>query len=114
MRVIITGSRRWWDYKTIRTRLAELPTPSTIVHGAATGADAMAHSAALALGHTPEPHFPDYETYSVRQAPTRRNQDMVDLGADLCLVFPTKESVGSWDCKRRAEAAGIPIEVVQR
>ena len=113
MRVIVTGSRDWRDYETIRNRLAELPPESIIVHGAATGADAMAHAAATALGFTLEPHFPDYEKYKVSKAPLRRNQHMVDLGADLCLAFPMKGSQGTWHCVNRAENAGIPTEVIE-
>ncbi len=112
MRVIVTGSRAWRDYETIRDRLAKLPPNSTVVHGAATGADAMAHAAALALGHTPEPHFPDYDKYEVSKAPLRRNEAMVILGADLLVAFPTDNSRGTWHCKDVAEDAKIPTEVI--
>lgn len=111
MRVLVTGSRDWRDYETIRKRLAQLPPGSTIVHGAATGADAMAHVAAIALGHIPEPHWPDFETYEVSKAPLRRNELMVALGADLCLGFPTANSRGTVHCMGRAKAAGIPVEI---
>lgn len=37
---------------------------------------------------------------------------MVDLGADICLAFPTKSSIGTWDCVRRANAAGIRVIIV--
>ena len=112
MRVLITGSRAWRDYPTLRKRLSDLPIRSTIVHGAATGADAMAHVAAEALGFTTEPHWPDYEHYPYELAPLIRNQLMVGLGADQCLAFPTKGSRGTWHCVRFAEEAGIPVEII--
>jgi hypothetical protein len=40
----------------------------------------------------------------------RRNQDMVDLGADVCLGFPWGPSrSGTRDCMTRATQAGIPV-----
>ena len=39
-----------------------------------------------------------------------RNQDMADLGADVCLAFPTKNSRGTLDMIKRAEAAGIAVQ----
>ncbi len=109
MRILVTGSREWRDYETIRRALAKFPAGSVVVHGAATGADAMAHSAALGLGFTPEPHFPDYEKYPVSKAPLRRNEEMVALGADICLAFPARNSRGTHHCAGRAKAAGIEV-----
>lgn len=40
----------------------------------------------------------------------RRNQHMVDLGADICLAFNKGNSRGTADCVRRARAAGIPVK----
>lgn len=113
MRVLITGSRQWRDYKKIWNRLAQLPEGTTIVHGAATGADHMAHSAALALGFEVEPHFPDYDAYGYKVAPLARNEKMVNLGADLCIAFPTSGSRGTWHCYNMAFKAGIECEVIE-
>ncbi|GAA3417665.1 hypothetical protein [Streptosporangium vulgare] len=38
-----------------------------------------------------------------------RNQDMADLGAHLCIAAPVGRSTGTYDCMRRAKAAGIPV-----
>lgn len=111
MRVIVTGSRKWRDVKIIAWELSKLPKPTTIVHGCATGADAIARSAAISLGHIPEDHWPDYMSYDTNSAPKLRNQEMVDAGADLCLAFPTPGSRGTWDCVERADEAGIPVTI---
>lgn len=99
-----------------------------VVHGdCETGADQHAHSAATTWGWTPEPHpamwqwhSPDCRTDMCTRrrsngdlyclyAGHRRNQLMVNLGAHVCLAFPTARSTGTWDCVKRAEAAGIPV-----
>lgn len=111
LRVIVTGGRDWRDVDAIRQALSDLPPGSTIVHGAASGADAIAHSLAVALGHIPEPHWPDYANIGTGLAPLIRNQQMIDLGADLCLAFPTAFSRGTWHCVRAAEKAEIETRV---
>lgn len=40
-----------------------------------------------------------------------RNQEMVDLGADLCIAYPLPEGSGTQDCIRRAVKAKIPTLV---
>ena len=107
----------------------------TVVHGACpTGADWFAHrwccsqSTGAGLGVNEEAHPADWdrvcdETCRHRprfkngriycpQAGNHRNQEMVDLGADVChafIVTGTGLSRGTFDCVGRAEAAGIPV-----
>lgn len=42
-----------------------------------------------------------------------RNQDMVNAGARLLVAFPLPGSRGTWDCVRRAKAAGIEVRVIR-
>lgn len=111
MRVIVTGSRDWRDMEIIDLALAQLPKGTTIVQGCATGADAIARSFALSLGLKVEDHWPDYVNFEFAAANKRRNQEMVDAGADYCYAFPTRGSRGTWDCVTRAKNAKIPITV---
>lgn len=110
-RILITGSRHWDNHGAIRRALADLPGDATIVHGGCpTGADAYADKIARMFGLAVEVHPADWGTHG-RAAGPIRNQHMVDLGADLCLAFPDTYSRGTWDCVRRARAAGIPTRV---
>lgn len=102
----------------------------TVVHGAARGADTLAGRIAAAWGMRVDPHpvtsedwdtcaseckpghrktRPDGSTYCP-SAGNRRNQRMVDLGADICLGFPAHTGwSGTRDCMTRAEKAGIRV-----
>lgn len=129
MRILITGSRNWVDRDKVFIPLAIQVTGvdhATIVHGGATGADGIA--AEFAARHprcTAEEHMAQWDRPcdtgcfhrprhrdGVPYCPLAglyRNQQMVDLGADVCLAFPLGESRGTRDCMRRAKRAGIPV-----
>ncbi len=131
MRVLVTGSRSWSGkaavYWALGDLLAEYGT-LTVVHGAArSGADKMAHDWALSQHYTssfgavtPEPHPADWRTHR-RRAGYLRNEEMVRLGAVLCLAFidPCAKAAcagkaphgshGASHCAGLAEAAGIPV-----
>jgi hypothetical protein len=133
-RILVTGSRAWSSTlqmrRVIRAALDELGADATIVHGNAQGADRLAALIAGGWGATPEKHDADWtgpcraecnhgprpKRYGRSYCPAAgdyRNQLMVDLGADVCLVFLVPPSVspckGSRDCRARAKAAKIPI-----
>lgn len=67
--------------------------------------DEACHEAILAV----ERHPADWDSFGKGAGP-RRNQEMVDLGAALCLAFHPKLSTskGTKDCVQRALKAGIP------
>lgn len=113
MRVIITGSRGWSDRYFIAEVLAELPGNTTIVHGAARGADRLAAQEAQKLGLLLEEHPADWEQYGKR-AGVLRNELMAALGADLCIAFWDGRSAGTEDMMQRAAEHGIPVECINR
>lgn len=117
MRILITGSREWSDGETIRKEILDalpgIPTYSgshTIVHGGARGADRIAAQLAVGLAMKVE-EYPAHWDLHGRRAGAIRNQQMVYRGADICLAFPLPGSVGTWDCVKRANAAGIRVEI---
>lgn len=129
MRILVTGSRNLTDYNKVvmaisaalETLYASRPDDKKIVvvHGGAKGADTLAGdfvSQARAylknLGYTikEEIHKADWDNVGKYAGPIR-NQRMVDCGADICVAFPEKDSKGTKDCIRRAQRAGIPVEI---
>lgn len=91
----------------------ELDRTSTIVHGrAANGADKIAHQEAEKLGLRVEPHPANWAKYG-KSAGFVRNKEMVDIGADLCIAFWDGKSNGTKHTMDLAEAAGIPVEVIE-
>ncbi|WP_454107930.1 DUF2493 domain-containing protein [Microbacterium ginsengisoli] len=122
-RLLVAGSRAWTDEAAIFWRLdgalAQLG-EVTLVHGACPqGADSIADRWGTARGVPTERHPADWGTHTercpewhrglarCRAAGFRRNAQMVELGADLCLVFVIAQSAGSMMTARLAARAGI-------
>lgn len=117
MRVLITGSRTWDDVDEIHDALDAMillaeaqGEPFILVHGACRrGADWLAEQwAGQTMGVTIERHPADWSTG--RSAGVRRNQHMVDLGADHVLAFIKDNSPGASHLVRQARKAGIPVQ----
>lgn len=127
-RVLVAGSRNWDDKAEIgRALWAEFEQmdgsmQGTLVHGACpTGADAIAASFGATFSRVVvEPHPADWDTHGA-SAGFRRNEEMVDLGADLVLVFlrPCRKATckrqglhyshGACDTANRAVKAGLVV-----
>jgi len=125
MRILVTGSRTCTTERaitvvesTLTAVLGSLGFQAMergviIVHGQCPkgGVDLIAHRWAEGdPDTTPEPHPADWKRHG-RAAGPIRNAQMVALGADLCLAFPGPTSTGTWDCIRKAVAAGIPTQI---
>lgn len=87
-----------------------------IIQGGAAGADWLARMLTDRANNAhPETHAADWNRQSDgsydKGAGFKRNQKMVDLGADMCLAFFEKGSGnrGTSDCVARAEKAGIEV-----
>lgn len=128
-RVLITGSRKWVDLDIMRDALVAARKkaegkPMVLVCGGARGADKMAEGFGnLAHNCRVELYEADWNTHTLncpkwdigqktcKLAGARRNQEMVDSGADLCLAFKVKGAGnrGTSDCVRRAKKSGIEV-----
>lgn len=120
MRVLVTGSRDWPYPHAVEQELAALlgKSPLVVVQGGAKGADAAAYLWACHMQNQgvyqvrPETHDANW-TRDGKAAGFIRNQQMVNLGADLCLAFIFNDSKGASHCRERALWAGIPTRTIR-
>jgi ribonuclease HI len=111
VKLLVCGSRNWWDAGPIRARLAELaPDVDELIHGDARGADTLAAKAAAELGLKLTALPADWEQYGNR-AGFIRNEAMLDLEPDLVLAFHKSGSPGTAHTIAEARARGIEVEV---
>jgi len=119
VRILVTGSRDWPYPEIVWQELNKFLADEgylTVVHGDADGADSyakiwVARTSFNRLGVRDERHPADWAKHGKAAGPIR-NQEMVDLGADLCLAFSLNRSRGTADCLNRAAAAGIERRVL--
>lgn len=117
-RMLVTGTRNQLTPQqrtTIRGKLTTAAStarahgqPVIVVHGQCHlgGVDAEADAWA---DRTPGCHAEAHPAWPGKRL--ARNTDMVRAGADICLAFPVRSSRGTWDCVRKAAAAGIPCRI---
>jgi hypothetical protein len=132
-RILVTGSQDWDDRESIHRVLRALwilAPGAVLVSGACPrGADALAEATWRGLGGEVERHRPVWRPGGVFDpaAGMRRSEDMVQLGADVCVAFGTRcarpacagrepdpgwlyhVSHGTGHCARYAEAHGIRV-----
>jgi hypothetical protein len=119
LRVLVTGSREWWDKGMVAAEIVRVATENSVslhdvvvVHGdCPIGADMIAERFCFMNDIKTEPHPADWDRYG-RTAGFLRNTQMVALGADICLAFWNGTSHGTADTIAKARRAGIPVRVV--
>lgn len=122
--LLVTGARSWPETEThviaeALQRAARGRLVVGLLHGGATGADTIAGNLGLQAG-VQVVSIPADWSMGASGGPAR-NQQLVDLalqtqrslGWDIQgVAFPSRESVGTWDAKKKMEAAGIPVDTV--
>jgi hypothetical protein len=119
-RILITGSRDWTDESTLYNAISDLKNwynfqweDVVIVHGdCPTGADALADHFASQADLTTERHPADWEQFGKFAGP-KRNQEMVDAGADVVLAFPKGLSKGTRGTIKKAQDAGLTVKIYE-
>lgn len=109
-RVLVCGSRDWSDIHAIRLALVALDPHTTIIHGAAPGADTIAGWLAHDFGFTVEAFPADWKRYGKR-AGFLRNVAMLDTRPTLVLAFQKNGSRGTQHTIDEARKRDIPVVV---
>ena len=112
MRVLVCGSRKWYQRAIIRRRLEQLPEKTIIIHGAARGADTMAGEIARKLGFGVRQYSALWSDHG-RAAGPMRNQVMLEEGKpDLVLAFHAYKTgdKGTRDMVKKARDANVAVE----
>lgn len=78
------------------------------VNGGGRGGDDIGARLAQAWGMTVETHPAQWQRRGRRAGP-ERNEEMVRLGANVCIALPQGASPGTRHCAALAERAGIPV-----
>lgn len=110
MRVLVCGGRNFalaeWAFSILDRIRAKYPS-MVIIHGGATGADAIAETWALSHGVETVVFRPDWRKHGKAAGPIR-NQQMLDEGSpDAVVAFPGGK--GTADMCRRASDSGIHV-----
>ncbi len=119
--VLVCGGRQYTDWMKEYHVLDELYNRTsfgTLIHGGASGADAIAVEWAVSsmvrrdrFNVLVRPFPADWKTHGKAAGP-KRNQRMLDEGKpDLVIAFPGGR--GTADMVRRARKAGIPVQEVK-
>jgi hypothetical protein len=120
MRLLVCGSRTWTDQARLWQVLDQVVTEHSdgqvvLIEGDARGADRLAGQLARQRGWRLERYPADW-THEGRAAGFRRNARMLRQGRpDLVVAFtvgPLAESRGTADMVRRAQEAGVPVQVI--
>lgn len=114
-RLLITGSRDWEGAEAVEQALVWAwnqlgDAPILVSGGCRTGADRIAETLWRGWGLPVEIHEADWAQFGRKAGPIR-NQQMVDLGADMCLAFIRNGSRGATGTANLANNAGIPTWV---
>lgn len=118
MRVIVCGSRGYWNVPAIRARLRGLvDDDALVILGRARGADRMAEAVALDLGLAVDAYPADWKRHG-RRAGWVRNADMLRALRDgepgerrLVIAFWDGRSPGTAGMIRMAQMAGVEVEI---
>ncbi|AKC02821.1 GTP-binding domain [Gordonia phage GordTnk2] len=118
-KILVTGSRYWDDYQMVQDLICDVLSDfewyskeCELIHGGAPGADEMAARFCSGYFDMTVTEFPADWGKHGKSAGPKRNQQMVDYGADICLAFIMPNSKGTMDCLKRAAVAGIQVIAV--
>jgi UDP-N-acetylglucosamine:LPS N-acetylglucosamine transferase len=115
VRIIVCGGRRYEDDVIVDAVLDRLhrKTPVTLlIHGGATGADALARSWAMHRGVLTDTYPAAWKTHGLAAGSIRNAWMLREGRPELVVAFPG--GPGTADMLRQTRQAGCPVVVVER
>ena len=115
MKLLITGSRQFTDYEGLKLAIAAVEKErgkavTLLLHGGAKGADTLAHRYAEEMGIEVEVILPDYKSHHGKQAPLKRNEELVKRAeVVLALYGPRGRKGGTYYTAQKAMMARKPL-----
>ena len=111
MRVLICGSRDFFNASEIREVVYSLPPDTTIIHGNAEGADTIAHRHAIEREMRVEVYPAKWATHGRAAGPIRNTQMLEEGRPDIVYAFYSRKELsrGTADMVRQARRAGVKV-----
>jgi hypothetical protein len=109
-RYLICGGRDFLDYGMMDRALRNLilhPEDAIVIHGAARGADTLAHRWAQCYGAQAIACPADWNAHPRAAGPIRNSSMLADHKPDVVIAFPGGR--GTADMVRKARAAGVIV-----
>lgn len=115
MRILVCGSRHFYDWRLLEDTLYEIEKEepiNTVIHGAAAGADSLAEQWANYRFNIIERYPADWKKYGKAAGPIRNRQMLTEGRPDLVVAFLAADSKGTADMVEAATEAGIQVKVI--
>jgi len=111
MKILVCGGRDYRDRKKVAEILGKYDDDTILIHGAARGADTLAHEYGLSRGWVIRAYPAKWEHHGKAAGPLR-NQEMIDKEKpDVVIAFPGGR--GTMDMVRRAKDAACKVIVLK-
>lgn len=117
-KIVVSGSREWdndtWKMvcADIHEFVEKLPSDTTILHGWAPGVDSMVHMWAEKRSDLNlDPRRPNYDKYHWKEAPLRRNDEMLEENPEYLAAFWNGKKGGTKYTISKAKQMGIPVKL---
>lgn len=105
-RVLVCGGRGYEDYAFLRDVLDHFA-PNVVIHGAARGADSLAHRWAQSRCVAVESYPADWQAHGRAAGPIRNAKMLAEGKPDLVIAFPGGN--GTSHMVKIAEASGVRV-----
>ena len=114
MKVLVCGDRNWLGWAAIERELKRLPAGTTVIHGAARGADTIAADIGIRMGLHVKACPAEWEQFG-RAAGAIRNKWMLKMEPDLVLAFHSdiRRSKGTANMIAIARKKGIEVRLFE-